>query len=104
MRRGGVPVSSSEILPDTDYEIVARIWNGSTDAPVANLPVHFSYLEFVIGTTAHQIDGGKPTFMELGIRGGANCPAFAVKTWKTSSTPGRYWLIVFLNWLDDAGP
>ena len=60
LRRGGVAVSSSEILPDTEYEIVARIWNGSTDAPVVDLPVYFSYLDFGIGTTRHEIDHGKP--------------------------------------------
>jgi hypothetical protein len=104
LRRGGVAVSSSEILPDTDYEIVARIWNGSLDAPVVNLPVYFSYLEFGIGMTAHKIDDGKPTFVDLGVKGGPNCPAFATKTWKTPSIPGHYCLQVFLDWLDDANP
>ncbi|HEV2805212.1 MAG TPA: hypothetical protein VGW57_09820 [Chthoniobacterales bacterium] len=104
LHRGGVPVPSSEILPDTDYEIVARIWNGSTDAPVVNLPVYFSYLEFGIGTTSHKIDGGKPTHVDLGVKGGANCPAFAKKAWRTPSLPGHYCLQVFLDWLDDANP
>ena len=79
LRRGDVLVSSSEILPDTDYEIVARIWNGSTDAPIVNLPVYFSYLEFGIGTIAHKIDGGRPTYVDLGVKGGPDCPAFAQK-------------------------
>jgi hypothetical protein len=104
LRRGGVAVSSSEIRPDTEYEIVARIWNGSTDAPVVNLPVYFSYLEFGIGTTAHQIDGGKPSHVDLGVKGGANCPAFSTKVWRTPSIPGHYCLQVFLDWLDDANP
>src|SRR4051794_36811621 len=28
LRRNGVAVSSSLVQPDTDYEIVARVWNG----------------------------------------------------------------------------
>jgi hypothetical protein len=104
LRRGDVLVSSSEILPDTDYEIVARIWNGSTDAPIVNLPVYFSYLEFGIGTIAHKIDGGKPTYVDLGVKGGPDCPAFAQKAWRTPSVPGHYCLQVFLDWLDDANP
>ena len=104
LRRGGLPVPSSEILPDTDYEIVARVWNGSTDAPVVRLPVYFSYLEFGIGTTVHKIDSGKPTFIDLGVKGGAGCPAFATKAWRTPTVPGHYCLQVFLDWLDDANP
>jgi hypothetical protein len=38
---GGVPVPSSEIKPDTEYVVSARIWNGSTEAPVVGLPVSF---------------------------------------------------------------
>jgi hypothetical protein len=37
-----VVVSSSDVLPDTEYDIVARVWNGSTDTPVVQLPVYFS--------------------------------------------------------------
>lgn len=104
LHRGGVAVPSSEILPDTEYEIVARIWNGSTDAPVVDLPVHFSYLEFGIGTTVHPIDGGKPEYVDLGVKGGVNCPAFATKRWRTPREQGHYCLLVFLAWLDDANP
>jgi len=104
LRLGGVPVSSADILPDTDYEIVARIWNGSTDAPIVNLPVRFSYLEFGIGTTSHDIDNGKPAFVDLGVKGGPNCPARAVKKWRSPATPGHYCLQAKIDWLDDANP
>ena len=50
--QAGVPVPSHTLAPATEYEIVARIWNGSTDAPAVNLPVRFSYLTFGIGTPA----------------------------------------------------
>jgi hypothetical protein len=104
LRRGGVTVSSSDVLPDTEYDIVARVWNGSTDAPVVNLPVYFSYLEFGIGVTSHPIDNGIPTYVDLGVKGGVNCPTFAVKRWRTPRVPGHYCLQVFLDWLDDANP
>ena len=104
LRRGGVAVPSWEILPDTEYEIVARIWNGSTDAPVVGLPVYFSYLDFGIGTTRHEIDHGKPSFVDLGVKGGANCPAFATKLWRTPAERGHYCVLVYLDWLDDANP
>lgn len=104
LRRGGVTVSSSDILPDTEYDIVARVWNGSTNAPVVNMPVYFSYLEFGIGVTAHPIDNGVPTYVDLGVKGGVNCPAFAIKRWRTPPVPGHYCLQVFLDWLDDANP
>jgi hypothetical protein len=104
LRRGGVTVSSSDVLPDTEYDIVARVWNGSTDAPVVKLPVYFSYLEFGIGITSHPIDNDVPTYVDLGVKGGVNCPAFATKRWRTPPVPGHYCLQVFLDWLDDANP
>jgi len=33
---GGVGVASHALTPSTPYEIRARIWNGSTDAPAVN--------------------------------------------------------------------
>lgn len=104
LRRGGVVVSSSDVLPDTDYDIVARVWNGSTEAPVVRLPVYFSYLEFGIGMTSHAIDNGLPTHVDLGVKGGVDCPAFATKRWRTPREPGHYCLQVVLDWLDDANP
>src|SRR6478672_3687816 len=38
----GVPVDPHALLPDTDYLVVARIWNGSTTAPAPGLPVKVS--------------------------------------------------------------
>lgn len=104
LKRGGQTVSSSDVLPDTEYEIVARVWNGSTDAPIVQLPVYFSYLEFGIGMTSHPIDNGLPTHVDLGVKGGVNCPAFATKRWRTPREPGHYCLQVFLAWLDDVNP
>lgn len=104
LQRGGVTVPSSELKPDTDYDIVARVWNGSTDAPVVQLPVYFSYLEFGIGMTAHAIDNGVPTLVDLGVKGGMGCPAVATKRWRTPRTAGHYCLLVFLAWADDANP
>ena len=41
----GVPVDSHSLDPNTEYVVVARVWNGSTTAPAVDLPVRASYLE-----------------------------------------------------------
>jgi hypothetical protein len=48
----GTPVSSNQLLAGTTYEVVAQIWNNSTDAPVVGMRVAFSFLEFGVGTTS----------------------------------------------------
>lgn len=99
--KGGVPVASSALEPDADYQITARIWNGSADAPVVGLPVHFSARGFGIGTAGVAL--GTAT-VDLGVLGGPGCPAMAVMNWRTPSTPGHYCLRVTLDWFDDANP
>ena len=37
----GAVVASTELEPGATYEVVARIWNGSINAPVVALPVRF---------------------------------------------------------------
>jgi hypothetical protein len=101
LRRNGVPVSSSRIDPDSDYEIVARIWNGSNEAPAVGLPVDFSYLDFGIGTTRLFI---ARTTVDLPVRGAPGHPAFAAVPWHTPATPGHYCVVVELLWADDANP
>jgi hypothetical protein len=99
--QGGIPLSSHALLPDTEYEIKARVWNGSTNAPAVHLPVHFSYLSFGMGTVKNAI--GK-TFVNLGAKGSLSCPAFASVKWRTPKAPGHYCLQVELIWSDDANP
>ena len=48
---GGVPVDSSDLKPNTTYDVIARIWNNALDAVVVNMPVDFSFPSFGIGTT-----------------------------------------------------
>ncbi len=98
---GGVPVDSGALLPSTTYEVVARIWNGSPDAPAIGLPVQFSYLSFGVGTKSHQIGS---TSVDLGAKGAPGCPAFATQTWTTPPVAGHYCLLVELIWADDANP
>lgn len=97
----GVFVPSWQLASDTEYDIVARIWNNSTNAPVAMLPVIFSYLSFGVGTASHPI--GSDT-VNLGVKGGPNHPAFGHVKWRTPATPGHYCIQVFLDWFDDANP
>lgn len=101
LRRGGVAVPSHALQPDTEYELVARIWNNSTEAPVVGLPVIFSYLSFGIGTVSHPIG---QTAVNLGVKGGPGHPAFAAILWRTPATAGHYCIQVALQWIDDANP
>ena len=98
---GGVPVPSHLLKPDTDYDIVARIWNGSTEAPVVSLPVHFSYLSFGVQMVSNPIGS---TFVDLGVKGGPGCPTFGKVKWRTPKVAGHYCIQVLLDWLDDLNP
>jgi hypothetical protein len=94
----GVPVSSSQLQPGTTYEVVAQVWNNSTEAPVVNMPVAFSFLEFGVGTVSVPIGS---TRIDLGVKGGPNCPALARMLWTTPTTLGHYCLQVLLQPVDD---
>jgi hypothetical protein len=97
----GVVVPSHELVKDTDYFVIARIWNGSVEAPAIDLPVYFSFLSFGMGTTSTNIGMTK---VDLPAKGLAGCPAFALRKWHTPATPGHYCLQVRLDWPDDAEP
>lgn len=97
----GSPASSSSLLPGTTYEIVAQVWNNSTDAPVVAMPVVFSYLDFGIGTVSVPIGS---TAINLGVKGGPGCPSFAKALWTTPTTPGHYCIQVQLEPFDDTNP
>jgi hypothetical protein len=96
--RGGVPVSSHDLEPATQYEVRARIWNDSFDAPAVNMPVHLSFLDFGIGTTPIAVGS---TIAWVGVKGSASCPAFASIPWTTPDRPGHYCLKVTLDPIDD---
>jgi len=97
----GAPVSSAQLEAGTTYEVAAQIWNNSTDAPVINMPVAFSFLEFGIGTVSVPIGS---TQVDLGVKGGPGCPAVATMPWTTPATPGHYCLQVQLQPVDDSNP
>lgn len=99
--RAGASVPSSELLPDTDYTIAARIWNGSTEAPAVDLAVDFAFQSFGIGA---ELVGLGRTFVTLPVNGGVGHPALAEMAWHTPPTPGHYCLLVDLVWPDDANP
>ncbi len=101
VQQGGMVVPSHQLQPDTVYDVVARIWNTSTEAPVVGLPVAFSYLSFGMGTQSHPVG---LTHVNLGVKGGPGQPAFATVPWKTPATPGHYCLQVYFAWIDDLNP
>ena len=98
---GMVEVSSSALIADTEYEIQATIYNGSTDAPAIGMPVQFSFLSFGIGTISTFIG---TTTVDLPVRGAPGHPATAGMRWRTPQTPGHYCIQVRLIWADDANP
>ena len=99
--RGGIPISSTELIPATEYEVRATIYNGSTEGFAVNMPVDFSFLTFGIGTVSTFIDR---KFVDLPVRGAAGHPITASAIWKTPATQGHYCLQVNLIWGDDANP
>jgi hypothetical protein len=97
----GIPVDAHALAPDTDYRVLARIWNGSPTAPVADLPVEMSYLDFGIGGVAVAIGA---TTVDLPVKGAAGTPPIATVAWRTPATAGHYCLQVRLVWPHDADP
>lgn len=97
--KSGVPVSSSLLEPDTDYAVVARVSNASFEAPVIQMPVHFSYLDFGMGGVSIPIG---TTTLTIGVNGSASEPGFASMNWHTPTQAGHYCLQVRLTPADDA--
>jgi len=101
---GGVVVPSEQLKPNTTYDVVARIWNGSTEGVVAGLPVRFSYLSFGAGVHSNKVLPGPDLVkVDLGVKGGPQCPAFARTKW-TTPPAGHYCLQVAFSWIDDSNP
>ena len=99
--QNGLPVPSHAIRPDTEYEIVARCWNLSYDAPVVGMPVIFTYMDFGAGTNSNNIGH---TTINLSVIGGSENPSFAQVKWKTPSIVGHYCIQAKLVWPDDKNP
>jgi hypothetical protein len=103
---GSILVDPHDLRASTPYTVVARIWNSSTDVPVINLKVNFSYLSFGMGVHSNPIGA---TTTDLSVRGLPGCPAFAYMTWTTPATLGHYCIQVLLeppddsNWLNNLG-
>lgn len=95
------PISSNDLQPDTEYEIHATIYNGSSEAPAINMPVEFSYLSFGIGTQSHPIGTTK---VDLHVKGSPQHPSTARMRWRTPRERGHYCIQVKLVWSDDANP
>ena len=96
----GAAVPSSDLKPDHRYRVGVRVWNGSYDAPAANLPVHLFYLTFGVGGKANYLATAK---VDLHVKGSPLHPSFAFFDWKTPAA-GHYCLLVALEWNDDANP
>lgn len=97
----GVEVPSSSLLPDHDYEVRVRVWNGSYSAPALGVKVSLSQLSFGMSTASAPIAS---TTVDLGVKGTPNHPGVAVFPWHTPSEGGHYCLQAQLDWHDDANP
>lgn len=96
--RGGVPVSSADLEPATTYEVRARVWNNSLEAPVVGMPVRLSYLDFGVGTEPIPISSAT---VDVGVKGSPGQPGVVSMLWTTPATPGHYCLQVLLDPADD---
>jgi hypothetical protein len=101
MYQNGLLVASHALQPDAEYEVVARCWNLSYDAPVVGMPVTFTYLDFGAGTSMNKIG---QTTVNLGVIGGSDNPSFAKVKWKTPPIAGHYCIQAILEWSDDKNP
>jgi hypothetical protein len=97
----GVPVSSSALQANTEYDVTARIWNGSAHAPVIGMPVRFTQHGFGIATAASLFG---QTTVDVGVKGGPGQPAFASVKWRTPAVAGHFCLQAHLDWFDDSNP
>lgn len=98
---GGVPVSSSSLVADRDYSVVATVYNNSTEAPAVGMPVEFSFRSFGVGAALTAIGS---TVIDVPIKGSPQHPARAGIKWHTPTVAGHYCLLVRLVWPDDANP
>ena len=94
-------VPEDALLPDTEYEIDATVWNNSYEAPAVGLKSVFSFLSFGVATVETAIGAA---FVNLGVKGGVNHPAHAKIFLAHAGDAGHYCLKVALNWFDDANP
>lgn len=97
----GVPVSSSQLQAGKTYDVVATIYNNSTDAPAVGLQVDFSFRSFGVGATTSAIDSVK---VDLPVKGAPGHPTAAKASWTTPNVAGHYCLLATLIWPDDANP
>jgi hypothetical protein len=97
---GGAAVPSHALTPSTPYQIRARIWNGSTEAPAVNVLVRFHYLSFGAGTIRNYIG---ETYVDVPVKGSPLGPAEARMAWVTPPA-GHYCIQAELHWIDDANP
>src|SRR6266576_2857760 len=78
LSKGGIPVSSNDLDPATTYEVTARVWNNSLEAPVVGMPVHLSFVDFGVGNEPFPVGSAK---VDVGVKGSAGQPAFVTIPW-----------------------
>src|SRR5262245_58849698 len=79
----GHPVSPDDLTADTDYKVPVPLWTYSYNAPAPGLRVFLSFLSLGIGIASTTVGA---TTTDLGVKGSAQCPAFANLVWHTPVT------------------
>jgi hypothetical protein len=101
VRQHGKPVPAEQLAPNTEYEVLARIWNNSTEAPAINMPVSLAY--HAVGINIQRVPVAE-THVDVPVKGTPGLPAVATFRWHTPATPANYRPVVELRWPDDANP
>lgn len=99
--KDGVEVQAHLLAPDTEYDVVVRVWNASLDCPVVKMPVHLSYLSFGIGTVSHLVATEET---DVGVKGAPDNPALLRFAWRTPPDAGHYCLQAQLDPVSDVEP
>lgn len=99
--RNGVAVQETALLPNTEYEIEATIWNNSFETPVAGMKVDFAFFSFGAGGATLTPIGS--TLVNVGVKGGSGHPAQTRMKWITPGA-GHFCIQVSFKWPDDLNP
>lgn len=101
LRLNGAPVSLDHLQPNTEYEVVARIWNAATEAPAIGVPVKLAFC--ALGVNSARVPVAE-TQVDLPVKGAPGLPVLASFRWRTPAMPGVYCPLVEVSWPDDANP
>jgi heme/copper-type cytochrome/quinol oxidase subunit 2 len=96
----GGSVIVGDLTPNTEYDVVARIWNASFEAPAFNVMVKFYQRDYGAGAVPQFI--GATNIPVVQVRGLP--PSETRLKWRPPPTGGHYCILVRIVCPDDANP